>query len=147
MGGKDIVKAVTMMTKMPPIAAGQVVSGGQTQEETDRSMGKLMANYQDMFKVIGQAKVAPIHIEVKKGIKPVTQKQRQVPIHLMVPLMQQLDQFVTEGVKKGLPGEQKIKDNLVFHGVGQEHDARLDMLLERLRDYGITLRKDKCHVR
>ena len=80
MGGKDIVKAVTMMTKMPPIAACQVVSGGQTQEETDRSMGKLMANYQDMFKVIGQAKVAPIHIEVKKGIKPVTQKQRQVPI-------------------------------------------------------------------
>ena len=47
--GKDIVKAVTMMTKMPPIAAGQVVSGGQTKEEIDRSVGKLMAKYQDMF--------------------------------------------------------------------------------------------------
>ena len=52
------VKAVTMV----PTAIGQVVSGGQTQEDIDRNMLKVEDKFKDMFKGIGQAKVSPIHI-------------------------------------------------------------------------------------
>ena len=45
-----------------------------------------------------------------------------------------------------MPGRVQIKDDLVIHGVGQEHDVRLDKTLERLREYGITLRREKCHL-
>ena len=31
-----------------------------------------------------------------------------------------------------------------MHGRGREHDDRLEKVLERLLDYGLTLRKDKC---
>ena len=49
-------------------------------------------------------------------------------------------------ILKGLEGVVQIKDDLVVHGVGKEHDTRLDRTLERLRDYGVTLRKEKCHL-
>jgi hypothetical protein len=113
--GREVVKAVTMMTKTPPGAADQVISGGQVQQEIDRSMVILMDKYQDMFEGIGQAKVAPIHIEVAQGTKPVTLKQRQVPIHLMEPLKQQLDQFVAEGVIVGPLGAE--------HATGWVHNV------------------------
>ena len=45
-----------------------------------------------------------------------------------------------------MPGIFQIKDDLVVHGVGQEHDARLEGTLKRLQDYGLTLRKEKCHI-
>jgi hypothetical protein len=41
---------------------------------------------------------------------------------------------------------EQIKDDLVVHGAGKEHDVRLDRTLERLRDYGLTLRREKCHI-
>ena len=41
-----------------------------------------------MFKDIGKAKVAPIHMEVEEGTRPGTQKQRQIAIYLMEPLKQ-----------------------------------------------------------
>merc|ERR1711888_82853 len=44
----------------------------------------------------------------------------------------------------GLEGIQQIQDDVVVHGVGEEHDERLQALLERLHKYGITLRKEKC---
>ena len=33
---------------------------------------------------------------------------------------------------EGLEGVQQIKDDIVVHGVGQEHDVRLEKLLMRL---------------
>ena len=82
---KEAIRAVTMMTKSPPKAAEQEISGEQTLQEIC-SMVILMDKYQDMFEGIGQAKVAPIHLNVDQGSKPVTQKQGQVPIRLMEPL-------------------------------------------------------------
>ena len=43
-----------------------------------------------------------------------------------------------------MEGCQQIKDNIVVHGQGKEHDVRLQALLERLQEYNITLRKEKC---
>ena len=44
----------------------------------------------------------------------------------------------------GLEGVQQIKDDIVVHGKGQQHDSRLRALLARLEEYNITLRKEKC---
>ena len=38
----------------------------------------------------------------------------------------------------------RIKDDIVVHGRGTEHDVRLDRLLQRLKEYNITLRRKKC---
>ena len=43
-------------------------------------------------------------------------------------------------VVEGLEGVQQIKYDIVVHGVGTEHDTRLQALLERLEEYNITLR-------
>ena len=32
----------------------------------------------------------------------------------------------------------------MVHGTGKEHDSRLVALLERLAEYNITLRREKC---
>ena len=47
-------------------------------------------------------------------------------------------------VVEGLQGVQQIKDDIVVHGAGTEHDSRLQALLERLEEYNITLRREKC---
>ena len=45
---------------------------------------------------------------------------------------------------EGLEGVQQINYDIVVHGVGTEHDTRLQALLERLEEYNITLRREKC---
>ena len=45
-----------------------------------------------------------------------------------------------------MEGCQQIKDDIVVHGQGKEHDVRLQALLERLQEYNITLRKEKCQL-
>ena len=45
---------------------------------------------------------------------------------------------------ESLPGIQQINDDIVVHGKGEEHDMRLNALVERLEEYNITLRKEKC---
>ena len=45
---------------------------------------------------------------------------------------------------EGLEGVQQIKDDIVVHGKGVEHDRRLKALLERLEEFNITLRREKC---
>ena len=47
-------------------------------------------------------------------------------------------------ILKDLEGVVQIKDDLVVHGTGQEHDARLSKVLQRLGETGLTLRKEKC---
>ena len=47
-------------------------------------------------------------------------------------------------VVEGLEGVQQIKDDIVVHGKGEEHDKRLRALMKRLEEYNITLRKEKC---
>ena len=49
-------------------------------------------------------------------------------------------------VVAGLPGVLQIKDDVLVHGVGEEHDERLRAVLERFQEAGLTLRREKCHL-
>ena len=44
---------------------------------------------------------------------------------------------------EGLEGVVQIKDDLVIHGKGQEHDERLRKVLQRMLEAGLTLRREK----
>lgn len=46
-------------------------------------------------------------------------------------------------ILEGLEGIVQIKDDIVVHGKGKEHDRRLEKM-ERLEEHGLTLNKDKC---
>jgi transposase InsO family protein len=48
-------------------------------------------------------------------------------------------------ILEGLEGVIQIKDDIVVHGCGKEHDTRLEALLVRLEKFNITLRKEKCN--
>ena len=43
-----------------------------------------------------------------------------------------------------MEGVQQIKDDIVVHGAGKEHNSRLWALLEKLAEDNITLRREKC---
>ena len=47
-------------------------------------------------------------------------------------------------VLSGISGVVQIKDDWTVHGKGEEHDVRLEQVLQRCREYNITLRKEKC---
>ena len=47
-------------------------------------------------------------------------------------------------IVKGLQGVAQIKDDVVIHGPGAEHDTRLRLFLARIQEHGLTLRKEKC---
>lgn len=49
-------------------------------------------------------------------------------------------------ILEGLKGTVQIKDDVVVHGVGQEHDERLRAVFQRFKEYGMTLRKEKCKL-
>ena len=46
-------------------------------------------------------KLPPIRIYMKEGARPVVQKQGPIPVHLMQPLKEKLEEFVQEGVIEG----------------------------------------------
>ena len=43
-----------------------------------------------------------------------------------------------------LEGVQQIKDYVIIHCKGHEYDRRLKALLIRMKENGITFRRDKC---
>ena len=45
-----------------------------------------------------------------------------------------------------LEGVLQIKDDMLVHGMDEEHDRRLRAVLERFREAGLTLRREKCHL-
>ena len=47
-------------------------------------------------------------------------------------------------VVEGLEGALQIKDDVLLHGRGKEHDERLRKVLKRFQEAGLTLRKEKC---
>ena len=49
-------------------------------------------------------------------------------------------------IVEGLEGVQQIKDDVVVHGKGTEHDKRLEALFQRFKGHNITLRKEKCQL-
>ena len=46
-------------------------------------------------------------------------------------------------ISYNLKGIVKIKDDIIIHGKGQEHDDNIRACLKRLYEYGIRLRKEK----
>ena len=40
----------------------------------------------------------------------------------------------------------QIKDDILVYGSGAEHDQRLRQVLERFREAGLTLRREKCYL-
>ena len=48
------------------------------------------------------------------------------------------------GIVEGLEGIVQIQDDVVVCGKGKQHDERLKQLLQRLEEWGITLRREKC---
>ena len=47
-------------------------------------------------------------------------------------------------ILEGLKGVLIIKDDIIVHGKGKEHDEHLRQVLKRLYERGIRLREDKC---
>lgn len=57
-------------------------------------------------------------------------------------------QQIIRDVLRGCEGVANIADDLIIHGRGEEqHDKRLLAVLDRLREAGLTLNKDKCEFR
>ena len=52
--------------------------------------------------------------------------------------------LVMSQILAGLKGVLAIKDDILVHGNGADHDKNLAACLQRLFDYGIRLRKEKC---
>jgi hypothetical protein len=60
----------------------------------------------------------------------------------------ELYQHIIQQVLQGCDGAYSISDDLVVHGQSmEEHDARLNKVMERLREKGLTLNPDKCQFR
>ena len=78
----DETDSMRQLYDMPRQVPGPgVISGGQTQEEIDLRVTKLVKPFQQVFQGTGAAKVEPVHIEVDKTAKPVQQKMRLIAIH------------------------------------------------------------------
>ena len=45
---------------------------------------------------------------------------------------------------KGCEGVCQIKDDVLIYGTGKEHDERVRRVLDRFREAGLTLRREKC---
>ena len=73
----------------------------ENQAQLQVKMTSMLDQYPQLFQGIGQAKLAPVHIHIKEGVPPVTQKLRPVPVSMMEPLKAKLDMYVKEGVIEG----------------------------------------------
>ena len=49
-------------------------------------------------------------------------------------------------VVQGLQGVIQIKDDLVIYGSKENHGERLEAVLKRFQQAGLTLRRDKCDL-
>ena len=49
-------------------------------------------------------------------------------------------------VLQGCEGVAQIKDDVLVFGTEEQHEGRLRAVLERFREAGLTLRKDKCKL-
>ena len=53
--------------------------------------------------------VPPIHVYMKTGARPVAQKQRPIPIHMMDLLKDKIDEFLKAGVLEGPLGSEHAR--------------------------------------
>ena len=116
-GLAEKVRKITPVRKKEVTKEG-VVTNGQTQVEIDASMEEIKKKYSKLFREgIGEAKVEPIHIYAKQGVRPVAQRQRPVPLHYMKPLKEHIDLLLKEGVIEGPLGSQEASEGWVHNVV------------------------------
>ena len=105
------------MTKQKVKEEGKI-SGNQTQKEIDEDMKKVIEKYESLFRGgIGVAKIDPIKIQVKPGVKPIAQRQRPVPLHYMKPLKEHIEMLLKEGVIEGPLGTEEATEGWVHNVV------------------------------
>ena len=127
----DKVRRITPVTRESINLTG-VVSGNQTQDQIDKKMERLVREYKVLFKGIGKAKIAPIHIFTKKGREPVAQRQRPVARHYMEPLKKHLKELLDGDVIEGPLGSEHATgwvSNVVITGKAWDKD-RIRMNLD-----------------
>ena len=56
-------------------------------------------------------------------------------------------QRIVQQVLSGLEDAKSIADDIIVFGTDETHDQRLNAVLQRLQDKGLTLNKDKCELR
>jgi hypothetical protein len=60
-------------------------------------------------------------------------------------LASEIFQRKIENIFRGIPGVEVVIDDILVHGRTQtEHDRRLAIVLDRVRDFGIKLNREKC---
>ena len=104
--GENTKVARLSVLKKPELVQDGVVSGGETQEQIDRNLSKMLDEYPELFRGIGKVKTEPIHVHTVEGRKPVAQKLRPVALHLMEPLKKHLEELKEEGVIEGPLGSE-----------------------------------------
>ena len=57
--------------------------------------------FKSLFTGIGEIQVPPIQLYMKAEAKPVAQKQRPIPVHMMGLLKENIDEFLKAGVLEG----------------------------------------------
>ena len=95
-------------------------------------MDTILDQFTGLFDGIGEIKLPPIEIYMKKGPRPKAQKQRTIPIHLMEPLREKLEEFLKAGIIEG-----PLKSE---HAKGWVHNV---VLTEK--EYDKTIRLNSRH--
>ena len=114
---EEKVKNISTVTKQKVKEEGKI-SGNQTQKEIDEDMKKVIEKYESLFRGgIGVAKIDPIKIQVRPGVKPIAQRQRPVPLHYMKPLKEHIEMLLKEGIIEGPLGTEEATEGWVHNVV------------------------------
>ena len=85
------------------------MSGGQTQEEIDKEMARIVDEYKQVFEGMGRAKVDPIDIKMKPGAVPITQGRCEIPIQYRKPLEKKLKELLENDLIEGPLPANRVK--------------------------------------
>ena len=97
----EVVKSISY-TKKVMTAPGDIVSGGETQEEIDANMEEIVSEFPKLFtNATGKVKGPPIEIQVRENAVPVVQPQRRIPLHYMDRLKTELEKMLSEDIIEG----------------------------------------------
>ena len=102
----EVLSHVEQLRKPPEDPKG-VVSDGQTQEEIDTEMKKIVDKHPKVFTGLGKAKVAPVEVKVNPEVKPRQEKPRRMAMHLRQPVKEYLEEMEALGLVTPLPSSEE----------------------------------------
>ena len=70
-------------------------------KETQKKMGEIVKEYQDIFGGVGKYEGPEVKIQLKEDVIPVIQPPRRIPLHYVQPLKDHLKELVEEDVVEG----------------------------------------------